>query len=130
MHFDYFSNIDNNEETVIDEIVQELHTSHVGEHSKLEYCGDFFTESCDRLMIFEEKTEDSAANLHIWFIYKTSSSETRSAVSLVIPFRDEFRTPEVARIKATTQMKGEVLGLTTFLLNRKKAPDDLEGIPF
>ncbi len=130
MHFDQFSKINSLDETVIEDMVQELHASHVGEHSKLEYCGDFFTESCDRLMIFEEKTEDHAANLHIWFIYKTSSNETRSAVSLVIPFRDQVRTPEVARVKATTQMKGEVLGLTTFLLNRKKAPDDLESIPF
>ena len=130
MHFDHFANINSDDETVIYEMVQELHASHVGEHSKLEYCGDFFTESCDRLMIFEEKTEEHAANLHIWFIYKTSSNETRSAVSLVIPFRDEFRTPEVALVKATTQMRGEVLGLTTFLLNRKKAPDDLETMPF
>ena len=81
-------------------------------------------------MIFEEKTENQTSYIHIWFIYKTSANETRSAVSMVIPFQDESWTPEVARIKATTQLKGEVLGLTTFLLTKKQEKDELEALPF
>lgn len=130
MHFDYFANINSDDEAIIDELVKELHASHVGERSQLEHRGDFFTESSDRLMIFEEKTENQTSYIHIWFIYKTSANETRSAVSMVIPFQDESRTPEVARIKATTQLKGEVLGLTTFLLTKKQEKDELEALPF
>lgn len=130
MHFDYFANINSDDEAIIDELVKELHASHVGERPKLEHRGDFFTESSDRLMIFEEKTENQTSYIHIWFIYKTSANETRSAVSMVIPFQDESRTPEVARIKATTQLKGEVLGLTTFLLTKKQEKDELEALPF
>ena len=130
MHFDYFANINSDDEAIIDELVKELHASHVGERLKLEHRGDFFTESSDRLMIFEEKTENQTSYIHIWFIYKTSANETRSAVSMVIPFQDESRTPEVARIKATTQLKGEVLGLTTFLLTKKQEKDELEALPF
>ena len=130
MHFDYFANINSDDEAIIDELVKELHASHVGERSKLEHRGDFFTESSDRLMIFEETTENQTSYLHIWFIYKTSANETRSAVSMVIPFQDESRTPEVAGVKATTQLKGEVLGLTTFLLTKKQEKDELEALPF
>ena len=130
MHFDYFANINSDDEAIIDELVKELHASHVGERSQLEHRGDFFTESSDRLMIFEEKTENQTSYLHVWFIYKTSANETRSAVSMVIPFQDESWTPEVARIKATTQLKGEVVGLTTFLLTKKQEKDELEALPF